>query len=203
MHYKLHDSQYVKSSNEVYFKKELLEGYVSLLHHGWLSQEGMSEAYNESHRYSKKVELFKDFLNKNPSTGNHFSKKKNNQDMIDDEVDIPDSEEYNQEQITNSMFEMHRKNLSQALYGHWIVEELRDRNKIGKVLFGPRYDNTGRLETYKESVDEFLDSVDAWRTKELYKHDECTGLFILSCFGEKSSTNIIFSKISLQFYREL
>ena len=45
--------------------------------------------------------------------------------------------------LTNKMFEMHRKNLSQALYSHWIIEELRDRNKIGKVLFGPRYGNKG------------------------------------------------------------
>ena len=138
----------------------------------------MSEAYNESHRYSKKTEIFKDFLIKNPSTGNHFAKKKNNQDHLDDDVDIPDSEECNQGQITNKMFEMHRKNLSQALYSHWIIEELRDRKKIGKVLFGPRYDDKGCLVTYQESVDEFLNSVDAWRTEELYKHEVCTGMFI-------------------------
>ena len=98
--------------------------------------------------------------------------------LLDDDVDIPDSEECNQGQITNKMFEMHRKNLSQALYSHWIIEELKDRKKIGKVLFGPRYNDVWCLVTYQGSVDKFLDNVDAWRTEELYKHEVCTGMFI-------------------------
>ena len=49
-HYKKQDFKFVKCSNEVFFTKELVEHYVSLLHHAWVSQEGQSEAYNESHR---------------------------------------------------------------------------------------------------------------------------------------------------------
>ena len=186
VHYKKHDMEYVKCSNEVYFTKELVESYVSLLHHGWLSQEGMSEACNESHRNSKKMAIFKHFLNKNPNVGNHFNKKVggNNPESVDDEIEIPANDNYNEGQISKSMFEMHRKNLSQALYRHWILEELRDRNKVGKVLFGPRYDETGHLVTYQESVDKFLENVDIWRTGELYKHGECTGLFIFIALGE-------------------
>ena len=74
---------------------------------------------------------------RNPSTGNHFSKK-NNQDLLDDDVDIPDKEECNQGQKTNKMFEMHRKNLSQALYSHWIIEELKDRKKNWKSVVWPQ-----------------------------------------------------------------
>ena len=73
------------------------------------------------------------------------------------------------------MFEMHRKNVSQALYSKWIGEELKDRQKVGKVLFGPRYDATGTLITYQDSVENFLTEVDELRTNEMYPHVECTG----------------------------
>ena len=181
VHYKLYQPKFIKSSNEVYFKKECLDGYISLLHHGWLSQEGMSEAYNESHRDSPNVIFFKQFLEENPTIGNHFKGKKNNENCIDDEVNIPESEETTSTEahVANMMYEMHRKNILQALYGQWIMEELKDRNKIGKVLFGPKYDDAGQLVTYQESVDAFLDCVDAWRTNELYQHEECTGRLIL------------------------
>ena len=193
IHYKKQNIAYVKCSNQVYFTAELVESYASLLHHGWLSQEGQSEAYNESHRNSKKVDFFKSFLMQNPNVGNHFKKRNvQNKDVIDDEISIPENDQYNEGQLSNSMFEMHRKNLSQALYRHWIFEELRDRNKVGKFLFGPRYDESGRLITYQESVDKFLCQVDNWRTGEIYKHGECTGLsfvyFVESDKNEKLTT---------------
>ena len=74
----------MKCSKEVYFTRELVESYVSLLHHGWLSQEGQSEAYNKCHRNSKKVEIFKNFLLKNPNIGTHFEKSGNHEELIDD-----------------------------------------------------------------------------------------------------------------------
>ena len=166
----------MKCSNEIYFTRELVESYVSLLHHGWLSQEGQSEAYNECHRNSQKVEIFKNFLLTNPNIGNHFEKSGNHEDLIDDEIDVPENELFNDGQMSNSMFEMHRKNLSQALYRLWIHEELKDRKKIGKILFGPRIDESGVYISYQESVDAFLSNVDDWRTGELYEHGECSGL---------------------------
>ena len=183
VHYKKQDISYVKCSNEVYFTAELVESYVSLLHHGWLSQEGQSEAYNESHRNSKKVEFFKNFLTLNPTVGNHFKKKKVENEEIDDDINIPENDQYNEGQFSNSMFEMHRKNLSQALYRHWILEELRDRNKVGKILFGPRHDETGDHVTYQDSVETFLSQVDDWQTGEVYEHGECTGLHFVDLLG--------------------
>ena len=109
VHYKKQDISYVKCSNEVYFTAELVESYVSLLHHGWLSQEGQSEAYNESHRNSKKVEFFKNFLTLNPTVGNHFKKKKVENEEIDDDINIPENDQYNEGLFSNSMFEMHRQ----------------------------------------------------------------------------------------------
>ena len=172
VHYKKHIATLVKSSNVVFFTPEMVDNYASLLHHGWLSQEGQSEAYNETHRNSPKVELFKDFLKQNPNVGKQFAKKVN---QPESELPIPFNDDYNDGQCSNTMFEMHRKNVSQALYSKWIGEELKDRQKVGKVLFGPRYDATGTLITYQDSVENFLTEVDELRTNEMYPHVECTG----------------------------
>ena len=51
-HYKKHEATLVKSYNVVFFTLDTVDMYASLLHHGWLSQEGQSEAYNEAHRNS-------------------------------------------------------------------------------------------------------------------------------------------------------
>ena len=173
-HYKKHDATLVKSSNVVFFTREMVDMYASLLHHGWLSQEGQSEAYNEAHRNSPKVDIFKDFIANNPNVGKQFAKKVNQHDK-DNDMPIPFNDDYNDGQFSNTMFEMHRKNVSQALYSKWIREELKDRHKVGKVLFGPRYDETGKLITYQDSVEKFLTDVDELRTKELYPHKESTG----------------------------
>ena len=148
---------------------------LSLLHHGWLSQEGMAEAYNETHRGSLKVELFQQFLRENSKIGRHFQRKPNNEDILDDDVDVPTEEETsNDNQAQTTMYELHRKNVFKALYNQWILEELKDRKKVGKILFGPKYDVDGSLKTFKVTVDEFLDNVDGWRTNELYEHESCT-----------------------------
>ena len=148
---------------------------LSLLHHGWLSQEGMAEAYNETHRGSIKVELFQQFLRENSKIGRHFQRKPNNEDILDDDVDVLTEEETsNDNQAQTTMYELHRKNVSKALYNQWILEELKDRKKVGKILFGPKYDEDGSLKTFKVTVDEFLDNVDGWRTNELYEHESCT-----------------------------
>ena len=76
VHYKKQKTDFVKCSDEVFFSEDLVQSYVSLLHHGWLSQEGQSEAYNECHRNSSKVFLFKNFLAQNPSVGQHFKQTK-------------------------------------------------------------------------------------------------------------------------------
>ena len=49
------------ASNEVFIEKNLVEYYLCLLHHGWLSSEGSSEAYNELHRETENVEKIQVF----------------------------------------------------------------------------------------------------------------------------------------------
>ena len=105
-HYKKHEATLVKSSNVVFFTPDTVDMYASLLHHGWLSQEGQSEAYNEAHRNSPKVGIFKDFLAKNPNVGKQFAKKVNQHDAEAD-MPIPFNDEYNDGQCSNTMYEMH------------------------------------------------------------------------------------------------
>ena len=52
---------------------------------------------------------------------------------------------------------------------------MKERNKLGKKLFGPRLGRNGEYISYKASVEYVLNQVDGWRTEELYRHDECTG----------------------------
>ena len=171
--YKNKDFEFVKCNNQVFFTKELVEHYISLLHHAWVSQEGQSEAYNESHRNSNKVELFKDLMTNNKNVGVHFNQR--GEGEVSDDLDIPDNDLYNEGQKSNLMHEMHRKNLSQAVYRHWIYEELKERKLLGKILFGPRLGRNDVYISYKDSVEHFLLKVDGWRTGEVYDHEDCTG----------------------------
>ena len=72
LYYKKNQPEYIKASNEVYFKNTLVVSYVNNLCHAWMSMEGQDEAYNQTWLSSVEVQLFKLFLAKNPSIGNHF-----------------------------------------------------------------------------------------------------------------------------------
>ena len=59
-----------------------------------------------------------------------------------------------EEENLNDMHEMHRKNLSAVVFNYWVVEELKERNLMGKFLFGPYY-----LDKEKKHTVTFKDSV--------------------------------------------
>ena len=73
---------------------------------------------------------------------------------------------------------MHRKSLSQIVFNFWVKEELKDRNLLGKFLFGPYYlDKPGKkIITYRETVEIFLEDVDTLRINERYNHLKCSGI---------------------------
>ena len=75
------------------------------------------------------------------------------------------------------MYEMHRKSVSQVMFNYWIVEEMKERNIVGKTIFGPYYLDQSKqdLLTYKQSVETFLATVDKLRVDELYFHKICSG----------------------------
>ena len=140
-----------RASNEVYFEEQMIKIFLSNFHHCWMSFEGMSEAYNESFRQNDCVSMIKNFLVKNQNVGNHFKRsvKGDAADSID-----PMYVEEEEEENLNDMHEMHRKNLSAVVFNYWVVEELKERNLMGKFLFGPYY-----LDKEKKHTVTFKDSV--------------------------------------------
>ena len=127
-------------------ERHLVEYFLSNYHHGWMSQETQAEAYNETWRDSKRVELVKEFIEKNPSAGAQFCKKAKPGDpedlcfqLIDDDIAPQVKSKPKDKKTFCGMFEIHRKNLGQAYYNLWIYEELVERKMLKKYLFGPYY----------------------------------------------------------------
>ena len=82
------DIPYVKATNEVYLDRSLVESDMSNFMHGFMSQESVAEAYNETFRHSTAVTQLKEFLEKKPSVGNHFNAKVR-ETKVGDYVDVP------------------------------------------------------------------------------------------------------------------
>ena len=74
----------IRASNEVFLDRSLVEYYLALLHHGWLSAEGKCEAYNELHRETENVWKMKKILEKNEKIGCHFNQRINHNDNDDE-----------------------------------------------------------------------------------------------------------------------
>ena len=170
---------YIKASNEVYLDKLLVESAMSNFMHGFISMESTAEGYNETFRNSNSVKLFKEFLNINPSIGNHFNTKIK-ENTSDDDIDLPLSDYFNEKEaeanghhVQKSMHELHRKSVVSAFYNYWLNEELKDRNM--NYLFGPYYQEDQSVFTFKNSVEKFLEEVDELRSRETYSHEACAG----------------------------
>ena len=73
------------------------------------------------------------------------------------------------------MHELHQKSLSSAVYNHEVFEELRERDKLAKITFGPKVNHEKVCISNKESMETILQKVDNWRTDEIYEHSVCTG----------------------------
>ena len=121
LYYKKIKPQYIKASNEVFFKNTLVVAYVNNLCHAWMSMEGQAEAYNQTWLSSVEVQLVKLFLAKNPSIGNHFNQKISSVNKAED-LELPENENSNEgdslragQPMFTGMAEMHRKSLSQVI----------------------------------------------------------------------------------------
>ena len=175
--YKKQKVNVYRASNEVYFEEQMIKIFLSNFHHCWMSFEGMSEAYNEAFRQSDCVMMIKNFLVTNQNVGNHF--KRSVKGDAADSIDPMYVEE--EEENLNDMHEMHRKNLSAVVFNYWVVEELKERNLMGKFLFGPYYLDKEKKHTvtFKDSVEIFLMKIDELRIDETYEHIKCTGASFL------------------------
>ena len=158
MFYKKSPQIFLRASNEVYFEKLLVKSYTNNLCHAWMSMEGQSEAYNQTWLNSDKTKIFQSFLEQNPNVGNHFNRDALKVNVENDLHIIGDSEtEKQSSEKSSTMFDMSRKNLSHALFNHWIQEEFTERRVINRVFFGPYYRNgTNTVVTYQETVEGFL-----------------------------------------------
>ena len=170
---------FIKASNEVYLEKLLVESAMSNFMHGFMSMESTAEGYNETFRHSNSVKLFKEFLHKNQSIGNHFNTKIKENNSNDD-IDIPLSDHFNEKEaeaaghhVQKSMHELHRKSVVSSFYNYWLNEELKER-KIN-YLFGPYNQEDGSVFSFKDSVEKFLEEIDELRSKETYTHEDCAG----------------------------
>ena len=184
MYYK-DEAKFIKASNVVYMERQLVENFLSNYHHGWMSEESQAEAYNETWRSSTQVELVNKFLAENPHVGTQFNKKMKEavseeemcERLDDEDLESESAKDEEGKKSVCGMFEIHRKNLAQAYYHLWIYEELRERNLVGRHIFGPYYldEEKKNLFRYKDSVEEFLALVDGLRANEIYSHPSCAG----------------------------
>ena len=129
--YKKKEPEYIKASNEVFFKKQLLVSYMNNLCHAWMSMEGQAESYNQTWLNSVEVRMVNLFLAKNPKLGKHFNQKIKIVNPEED-LDLPVNVNCNEvdsvkagQPIFSGMAEMHRKSLSQV-----ILKTFRDRSYI-------------------------------------------------------------------------
>ena len=180
--------RHVRASNEVFIEKDLVEDYLALLHHGWLSSEGKCEAYNELYRDSKQVHRIAEFLRKNNQVGHHFDQHM--KCSSSDEVNQPHTDvggvSDNKSCTFTGMHELHRKSLTSAVYNHEIYNELTERGKISVTLFGPMISHQNVRISYKESVECLLGKGDQWRTAEIYEHLSCSGVPMPSLIKSKN-----------------
>ena len=119
--YKKKEPEYIKASNEVFFKKHLLVSYMNNLCHAWMSMEGQAESYNQTWLNSVEVKMVNLFLAKNPKLGKHFNQKIKIVNQEED-LDLPLNANSNEvdsvragQPIFSGMAEMHRKSLSQVI----------------------------------------------------------------------------------------
>ena len=172
----IHDIKVVRGSTESYYKNRFVDGYSAELNHCWTSFEGKAESYNETFRDTDKVKYFKDFLETNPEVGGHFRKhfsEDENEDFFDENNEDVGFLEKQKTTESSRMWELKRKNLSQAYFNRQIQLELKER-KIESKGFGPKMasSNTQEKKTYKQTVNEFMKEVDELRKEEIYPHNE-------------------------------
>ena len=117
----------------------------------------------------EKVNIIKRFLQFHPKVGAHFQSKEKSGEESDGE-EIGDVQDHDHER-RSTMFQMHRKTLSRALWNYEIINELTERKM--SYHFGPKVEY-GERKTFETTQNEFMEHIDRLRTFETYKHDDCS-----------------------------
>lgn len=181
--YRLYQAEYgvsvIRGSNETYYSSILVKSHWAEKQHCWMSAEGKSEAYNETFRNTEGITNIQQFLLFNTKVGGHFKKLQKNveeDDLCDYEVEKDENIGEQTSENTSRIWEMKRKNLSQAIINFGIDEELNERDLKISQTFGPKLspENKSKRLTYRETVEDFMKKVDEWRKEEVYAHENCS-----------------------------
>ena len=76
-------------------------------------------------------------------------------------------------QVQNTMYELHRKSVVNAYYNYLVKQELNERKQ--NYIFGPYRTEEGKIFSFQDSVERFLEEIDELRSKESYAHNNCAG----------------------------
>ena len=101
---------------------------------------------------------------------------------LNEEIENPPTIYFNQKeveasgkQIQTSMHELHRKSLANAYYNYLVKLEMNERNM--NFIFGPFYSEDGNIVTFQNSIETFLEDIDALHSIETYAHEVCACMF--------------------------
>ena len=173
-HYEDHfEVNIVKSTDVAYVEQIFVKQYFSEFHHGWLSSQAKTEAYNEANRGLPQEKHVKQFISLNPQIGERFKAKhvQRKEESSDEDENGIDNNEMNEENQSR-MHELKRKTLSQAMINNEVKSELRERDLLGHTRFGP-LKRHGEHISFKKSRYEFLKDTNEHRKTELYTHNVC------------------------------
>lgn len=171
--YLIYDSHfevnYTEASESAFLENDFLRHFVEEFHHGCLSYQAKSEAYNQGNMNSYRENRLKDFIRYNPEVGRRFQRKEREAEK-DDGVDDDEMEESSDAGETTLMHELTRKTLSQAMLNYEVKQELLESGTIREVLFGPKKEGESRHVSFKESRRIYFEAVDVKRKETLYPH---------------------------------
>ena len=171
-----YNAREVRATDAAFVEDIFAKQYFAEFHHGWLSSQAKTEAYNETNRGTQQEERTLQFLKLNPEVGFRFKEQNKVGEDEKDETDDEDEEtgsknEENNERKTR-MHEMKRKTLSQALINNEIKSELREKDKLDTTKLGPLQSENNNI-TFKKSRYNLMKDINEDRKKELYIHKTC------------------------------
>ena len=171
---KEYDVDLVTGSNCSYVENLFAKQYFAELHHGWLSSQAKTEAFNETNRGTYQAEQTIKFLELNPNVGKQFQRQTNDDEEVEDNDDDDEEDRFGKgdNRSMSRMHELKKKTLSQAMVNHEIKSELLENNKVKETRLGPMKQEHKTL-TFKVTAYNLMKTVNENRKTELYKHNKC------------------------------
>ena len=163
----------VNGSNSSYIENLLAKQYFAELHHGWLSSQAKTEAFNETYRGTDQAKQTLKFLELNPNVGRQFLHLSNDDEECEkDEDDVENDDSEKNKNTKSRMHELKTKTLSQAIVNYEIISEPKENNELMTTRLGPMKQNNKTL-TFKVTQNNFMKTVNENRKSKLYEHKKC------------------------------